>query len=162
METTDNLNSRRLPGLPGMAKTQIRTITVPSVEAIASDSVKVEKVELSDEYTRIDLIHYADPMYISGGWVQIYPETYIQPNGTPVKLKLLNVINIPIAPTKHYYKHGNDRVAFSLFFPPVPKGVEYIDLIERLNGGDSFFNVYGIRMREINEGPIRLDKFSLN
>ena len=162
MKTNNKLDPRRIPRLPGLKGKRIVSIEVPSIEDIDTDTLKVEKIELSDEYTRIDFIHYADKIYDNGGWVQMYPETYIQPNGTDIKLKLLNVINIPIAPTKHHYKHRNDRLAFSLFFPAVPKEVEYLDLIEKLHGGSNYFNVYGIMIQEIESGPINLNNLSLN
>jgi len=162
MKTRANYNPMQIPGLPGFDERGIRTITIPKVEQITTNSLKVEKVELSYEYTRIDIIHYADPKYISGGWVHIRPETFIRPSGSSERLGLLNVINVPIARAKHYYRHVNDRIAFSLFFPALPKNVKTIDMIEKLNGGENYFNIYGIRIRDIDNGPIRLGSISFN
>lgn len=162
MKTRTDYNLRQIPGLPGFDKKGIRTISIPRVEQISTNSLKVEKVELSEEYTRIDIIHYADPKYISGGWVHVRPETFIRASGSTQRLGLLNVINVPIARTKHYYRHVNDRIAFSLFFPALPKNVKSIDMIEKLNGGENYFNIYGIRTRDIDNGPMQLGFLSFN
>jgi len=162
MKTIENYNSMQLPGVPGFDKMNIRSITIPKIGYISTNNLKVEKVELSDEYTRIDIIHYADSKYISGGWVHICPEIFIRVSGSSQRLGLINVLNVPIARAKYYYRHINDRISFSLFFSALPNDVKSFDMIEKLNGGGNYFNIYGISAREIDNGPIQLGSISFN
>ena len=131
-----------------------KIILSPLVKIYTSKGVSVRRIERTDEYLRIDFIHYADPVYINGGWVQIKPETFIRPAGTSQRLVLVKTEGIPMAPTKHYYKSIHDKLSYSLYFPSVSKDVEFIDIIEKSGGDNSFFNFYGVALSKIVSGPI--------
>lgn len=129
----------------------------PSV--ISLTELLTEVKELPQEYTRIDFIHFADPIYINGGWVRIEPQTFIRPVGTNDRLYILQAVNVPLAPAKHNYRHISDSLAFSLFFPALPKSVTAIDIVENEGGADSFFNFYGISVERIKAAPIKIYNF---
>ena len=78
------------------------------------------KIELDDELTKIDFIYRNN--YDSAGWVQISGNSFIRVAGSQVKLGMVKAVNIPIAPTKHFFKRKGDYLAYTLYFPALPKG----------------------------------------
>jgi hypothetical protein len=124
-------------------------LKILSVESVYS-------VELEDSLLRIDLLHRASRDYIGGGWVQIQQGTFIRPSGTRMRLDMVSYRGIPLAPRKHYYKSCNDILQFSLFFPLPPAGTTEIDLIEKVGGDSSFFNVFGISLEKVRTDIIHL------
>ncbi|MFN6039270.1 MAG: hypothetical protein ACK452_12435, partial [Bacteroidota bacterium] len=81
--------------------------------------------------------------YGSGGWVKISPNTYISPSGTEEKLKLIEAINMPVAPRKISFKKNGDALYFSLIFQPLPYEVSEIDIIEDESDSNAF-NYYQV------------------
>ena len=128
----------------------------PLVKFYTSKKLDIRRIERTDEYLRIDFIVHADPVYMNGGWVQIYPETFIRPAGTTQRLVLVKTEGIPLAPTKHYYKSIHDTLSYSLYFPSIPKDGEFIDIIENAGGGSTFFNFYGVAVNRIIRSPIEI------
>ena len=131
-----------------------KIIFSPYVKIFTDKSVTISKIERTDEYLRIDFIHHADPKYVSGGWVQMLPETFIRPEGTDQRLTLIKAEGIPLAPVKHFYKSIYETLNYSLFFPRVSKDVEFIDIIEKPGGDNTFFNFYGVAVSKIISKPI--------
>ncbi len=109
---------------------------------------------------RIDFLYYADSKYINGGWVQIQAQTYVRPVGSDMRYRLLQAINIPIAPSKHYFKSHRDMLFYSLLFPRLPEDVTHIDIIECEGPGGNWFNFYGVSMETIRNGiiPVNLKR----
>ncbi len=121
----------------------------PIVHHKISDGSEVLRIENEDDFTRIDFIYYPRPYYIDGGWVSISSKSFIRPVDTNDKLTLLKAINIPIAPTKHYFRNVNEFLCYTLIFPPLPKNTKYIDIIESESAGADWFNFYGVEMNRI-------------
>ena len=122
----------------------------PMVIHQVSDSTEILRIENDPNFTRIDFIHYATPIYINGGWVQLYSKTFIRPVGSNLCLTLVNAINIPIAPKKHYYKSTKDFLCYTLVFPALPPGTQSIDIIEKeIPGDNTWFNFYGVSMDKV-------------
>jgi hypothetical protein len=107
----------------------------------ASHSVKC--IECTDEYTRIDFIYKAPTHYIHGGWVQMDRNCFIRPVGCNTRYTLIQAINIPIAPTKHYFNRSGEYLRYTLLFPALPKSTRKIDIIEKEAIG-TYFNFYNI------------------
>ncbi len=104
---------------------------------------RIASIELSDEYTRIDFIYRASHRYINGGWIQMDRNAYISPVGSSTKYKLIQAINIPIAPIKHYFNREGEFHTYTLIFPALPANTEKIDIIEKEAPG-TYFNFYGV------------------
>ena len=100
-------------------------------------------IELTDEYTRIDFIYRSPDHYINGGWIQMEGTAYISPVGSGMKYRLVQAINIPITPIKHYFKREGEFHTYTLIFPALPTSTEKIDIIEKEAPG-SYFNFYGV------------------
>jgi hypothetical protein len=126
-----------------------RVIYSPLVFHSNQDSVAIHRIVRHDDVTKIDFIHYASRIYDQGGWVQIHKQTFIRPVGTTTELTMLEAINIPISPTKHYYRHQFDYLAYTLIFPALAKSVKAIDIIEMELPGGNWFNFYGVSLETI-------------
>ena len=108
---------------------------------IRMGELHVSCIELTDTETRIDFIYFAPKKYTKGGWIQIHSETFIRINAAHDKFKLLEAINIPIAPDKHYFNHAGESKNFTLVFPQIPDNTRCMDVIEREAPG-TYFNFY--------------------
>lgn len=103
----------------------------------------IKCIELTDEYTRIDFLFKSPHYYINGGWVQINGDSFIRPVGSEAKYKLIQAINIPVTPIKHYFKRSGEFLSYTLLFPALPKNTRKIDIIEKEAPG-TYFNFYAI------------------
>jgi hypothetical protein len=119
----------------------------PKVEKGTKVDHQVLKIEMGDELTRVDFM-YRNP-YDYSGWIQISRNSFIRVAGSQIKLGLVKAVNIPIAPTKHFFKRKGDYLAYTLYFPALPKGTKKIDIIEREASGGTWFNFYGVSMQTV-------------
>lgn len=124
----------------------------PMVKHQVSPETDILRIEHEAEFTRIDFIYYPKPCYINGGWVEIAKNTFIRTVGSKQQLKLVKAINIPIAPTKHYFKSVKEFLCYTLYFPPIPKETAFIDIIEKeVPDDNTWFNFYGVSMETIRK-----------
>ena len=121
----------------------------PDMVWYSTESLKILRIETNENYTKIDFVHYADRKYLNGGWVRINRNTYIRPVKTDIKLSLIKVINIPVSPATHYYKSKKDCLFFTLFFPPLPAGIQKIDIIEESIDRHKRFRFYEVSVVKI-------------
>ncbi|MCU0462336.1 MAG: hypothetical protein MUF36_10040, partial [Bacteroidales bacterium] len=71
----------------------------------------------------------------------------IYPDGT--RIKLISPQGIPVCPDSHKFISIGEKLDFTLTFPPLKNGVEWIDLIEECN--DNCFHFYGVTLdNELN------------
>ena len=126
----------------------------PMVKHQTNGHPEVLSIQNDENFTRIDFIYFAKSYYVNGGWIQINRDTYIHPIGSKERLTLVKAINIPTAPTKHYFKSTKDLLCYTLYFPPVPKETKTIDIIEGLGGNNSWFNFYGVSMETVRKEKI--------
>jgi hypothetical protein len=113
------------------------------------ETLSIHRIVRHDDVTKIDFIHYASRIYDQGGWVQIQKQTFIRPLGTELELTMLQAINVPVAPVKHYYRNKFDYLAYTLIFPALSKDVKAIDIIEMELPGSNWFNFYGVSLEKI-------------
>jgi len=129
---------------------EIKLIYDPMVLQNPTSVAKIVKILSGPEFTRIDIVTAPDTIkYNSDWWVNIHKEIYITPVNTNIKLSLLEVINIPLAPKVYFFKNRYELIAFTLVFPALPKDITTFDIIES-NLPDtkysSWFNFYGVRL----------------
>jgi hypothetical protein len=105
--------------------------------------LRVKSIEVTAEYTRIDFIYKSSMVYDNGGWIQMEPDSYIQPTGSTTQYKLVKAIGIPLMPLKHYFKRQGEFYPYTLIFPPLPKDTTAIDIIEKLAPG-TYFNFFNV------------------
>jgi hypothetical protein len=110
----------------------------------------VLRIVQEDELTRIDFVVRASPIRINGGWVHIEPGTFIRPVNTGVELIMVQAVNIPTAPAKHWFKNKSQCLYYTLYFPALPEDVVAIDIIEREAARPhNYFNFYGVSLEKI-------------
>lgn len=95
------------------------------------------KIEVSNDiltdyeeagYTYLHCTYFTSPRYHGGWWVNI-TEDCVLTNGD-ASLKMLNAMNIPLAPKKHYFKKFGDSLQFTLIFPAIPDSWTTFDFKE--------------------------------
>ena len=101
---------------------------------------------LGKEYTRIDFGFIASNLYVRGGWIKMFPDSYLRTHSSEAKYKLKYTDDIPLAPARLDFESNKDWHYFSLFFEPIAKRSCKIDLIEVENPQDTDFNYYGIKI----------------
>ncbi len=105
--------------------------------------VQIKCIEFNDDYTKIDFIYKSPTYYFNGGWIQILGESFIRPVGSHTQFRLIQAINIPITPNKHYFKRCGEYLRYTLLFPALPKNTRKIDIIEKEAPG-TYFNFYNV------------------
>lgn len=108
-----------------------------------TSSLQLLRIEAREKYTKIDFGYQTKDYYPNGGWINISRETYILTNDKK-KLKITDAENIPFAPDQHEFDTTKDYRFFSLYFPPLPKGTDKIDLIEADDSSSDWFNFMNI------------------
>ncbi len=112
----------------------------------------LEDVEESP-FTMLYCKYTTSPKFISGWWVNIWKTSYLVNRGTSETLELLNAINIPYAPDRHYFKKFGDTLNFVLIFPQIPKHWYVFDFIEKCKSDDGL-TINGIKKN--NSGIYRV------
>ena len=74
-----------------------------------------------------------------GGWANISPSTYLISRQSDERLKLIYTENIPQAPHRHFFRHSNDCLYFTLVFQKLPETWTTFCLYEETALGDGFF-----------------------
>lgn len=121
----------------------------PKMNYKCSAEIEILRIEFNDECTRIDFLYRLPSKLDNWGWVQISRYTFIRVVGSKKKLRIIKAENIPIAPNKHFFKSNNEILAYTLYFPALPKNCEKIDIIESESGATNLFNFYGVSLYKI-------------
>jgi hypothetical protein len=113
-----------------------------SQRGINVDNAIIEsyKVQLAVESQTI--IHCkikAFEMFQHCGWANISPNTYLINRLSNERLKLIYAENIPHAPHRHFFRHPNDTLYFTLLFQKIPETWTTFCLYEETAMGDGFF-----------------------
>ncbi len=122
----------------------------PNYGLKSHETLIINKIEATANTTTIFL---TIENRIPGGTFCADKNIYIfYPDGT--NSKLISSNNIPVCPDSHKFKTPGEKLDFTLTFPPLKKGVEWIDLVEDCN--DNCFHFYGVTLdnelnRKIND-----------
>lgn len=111
---------------------------------ISNRTIAHLRQQISPEgFTIVHCKYTSKEIYVNGGWVNIFPTTYLFRDG--FYLKLEHAENIPVAPEKFFFDKAGLCKAFTLYFPLIPKEWESFDLIEKTNTGEGFIHQNIIR-----------------
>lgn len=110
---------------------------------------EILRINTEDNLTRIDFIYYAESYYGNGGWVKTDSNSFIRPFGSNLKLGMVKVANITIAPVKQWFKSQRDFLCYTLYFSALPRDTKTIDIIEKEATGGTWFNFYGVSMERV-------------
>jgi len=123
----------------------------PFSEYVPEDNVGIESISFDDEITRIDFIYISKEEFGNSSWVKIERNSFIRPVGSDIKYSLIKAINIPYAPSKHFFKCAGQVLRYTLLFPALPKSTKEIDIVEKLALGN-YFNFFRVKLN--NKQPL--------
>ncbi len=109
--------------------------------------ITILRVVIDDEYTRVDFLYWSLKNNNMGKWIQIEKDCFIKALNSDTKLKLIKTENIAVSPNKSFFRSKLNLLNFSLYFPPLPKGVLVFDLIEKDTTNENYFNFYKINLK---------------
>ena len=93
--------------------------------------------------TFIHCSYISNPKYINGGWINIWPTTYLFHKPTGAHIMLLHAINIPLGPAQYHFEKAGQLINFTLIFPVIPKNWQDFTLKE-ISDSPSGFIVEGL------------------
>lgn len=138
-----------------MTQTETIVFTNPISDFTPNEHMGIEQITLNEDNTRIDFVYISPKDYKNGGWIQMDADCYIKPVGSIIRYKMIQAINIPIAPNKYHFKRSGQILRFSLLFPALPKEVKAIDFIEKHAEG-TYFNFFNIALQHNEPTLIRI------
>lgn len=123
-------------------KTDTRVLVYnPLTEIAPHKNMQIMRIELDDDFTRIDFAYKAPRRYENGGWVRIERTCFIRPTFADIRLRMIRAVNIPIAPRQHEFRACGEYLYYTLYFPPLPKSTKAIDIIERETSDPSYLAI---------------------
>lgn len=93
---------------------------------------------IEEGHTIIHCTYISSDIYVNGGWVTIWPTTYLVHPETKERLQMLFAYNIPLSPAKHYFQHAGQKLRFTLLFPKLPENWSSFHLHEVTNQNTGF------------------------
>lgn len=109
-----------------------------SIESTWPDADTLEQ-EQENKFTIVHCTYYAKPKYVNGGWVTIWPTTYLVHPVTNERLQLQHALSVPVAPERHFFKRAGECKKFTLIFPQVPEDWTTFHLKEFCDSGSGFY-----------------------
>ena len=127
-----------------------RVIDYPAFEIKNSSGLEITRVVLNDTATVV----YAEAYTYPGGWVRVDSSMYIQAEGKQYLVQRSEGLTL----NERFVMTDSGMCSFKLFFPPIPRGVNTIDLIEgRMNLGG--WHVWGLNLNpEIEVAPSSIQR----
>ena len=125
----------------------------PNYGLKSHETLIINKVESSQKATTIYLT--VENRRVGGTFCADRNIYIFNPDGTNIKLISSN--GIPVCPDSHKFQMVGEKLDFTLTFPPMKKGVEWIDLVEDCS--DNCFHFYGVTLDNELNGKIN-DAFS--
>jgi hypothetical protein len=119
-----------------------QTILQPNFGLKSHETLVINKVELTS--TAATFFMSIENRIQNGSFCADKNIFIIFPDGT--KNKLISSENIPVCPDVHKFNALGEKLDFTLTFPPLKPGTEWIDLIEECT--DNCFSFYGVTLDE--------------
>ena len=113
-----------------------RTVDFPTVDAPATTSIIIEKVEMTDSLTTLHMRGYNRP----GWWINVVPETHLVADGKTYEM----VGTERCEPNVYMWMPADGDSSFVLKFKPLPLKTKSFDFIE--GDGEGAWNLIGVNM----------------
>jgi len=117
-----------------------QTLINPNYSLKSHETLRIIKIELRPEASMFYMS--IENRIENGTFCADRNINLIYPGGK--KSKLISAGNIPVCPDTHLFKSPGEKLDFVLTFPPVSKGIEWVDLIEECS--ENCFSFYGIAL----------------
>ena len=131
-----------------------QTVIQPNSGVKSHETLVINKVELTS--TAATFFMSIENRIANGSFCADKNIFIVYPDGT--RSKLVSSENIPVCPDTYEFKMPGDKLDFTLSFPPLIPGTEWIDLIEDCS--DNCFSFYGVTLDSDLNRKIE-DAFSL-
>jgi len=131
-----------------------QTVIQPNSGLKSHETLVINKVELTS--TAATFFMSIENRIANGSFCADKNIFIVYPDGT--RSKLVSSENIPVCPDTYEFKMPGDKLDFTLSFPPLIPGTEWIDLIEDCS--DNCFSFYGVTLDSDLNRKIE-DAFSL-
>jgi hypothetical protein len=112
----------------------------PNTGLKSHETLQISKVEITSQKTVISLS--VENRITGGNFCADKNIFIIYPDGS--RLKLTRAINIPVCPDTYNFNSIDEKLQFTLEFPPLKAGTEWFDLIEDCM--DNCFSFYGVTL----------------
>ena len=96
------------------------------------------EAQQAEAQTLVHCSYVSQDKYKNGGWVNIFPSTFLVNPDTKDMLALAQAYNVPVSPARHYFKEAGQLKQFTLLFPQVPKHWKRFHLLEVADKGGGF------------------------
>ena len=113
-----------------------KTVDFPTVDAPATTSIIIEKVEMTDSLTTLHMRGYNRP----GWWINVLPETHLVADGKTYEM----VGTERCEPNVYMWMPADGDSSFVLKFKPLPLKTKSFDFIE--GDGDGAWNLIGVNL----------------
>lgn len=113
-----------------------RTVDFPTVDAPATTSIIIEKVEMTDSLTTLHMRGYNRP----GWWINVVPETHLVADGKTYEM----VGTERCEPNVYMWMPADGDSSFVLKFKPLPLKTKSFDFIE--GDGEGAWNLIGVNL----------------
>lgn len=121
-----------------------------NLEGHSRTNPKLVRIQLHQEYTKVDFGYTTSEIYYRGGWIKIASGSFLEVIATGKRYQLQLAENIPIAPIQHHFESKKDWRYYSLYYLPIPMQDCSINIVEVENGTLNDFNYYDIQLRMEN------------
>jgi hypothetical protein len=134
----------------GAVKVSSQIIVQPNTGLKSHETMELGKIEITSGKT---VVYFTIENRLEGGNFCADKNIFIiYPDGR--RIKLINAEGIPVCPDNYKFKSIGEKLDFSLTFPALRKGTEWIDIVEECESNCFYF--YGITLNpELNK---RLDE----
>lgn len=122
-----------------------KTVTFPAIEAATTNSIIIERVELTDSVTTLAIRGYHLPKY----WIKVAPETRLIADGKEYQM----VGTEGIVPGEKLYMPADGDSLFVLKFAPLPLATKQFDFSESDNSSD--WQIFGIDLTGKSKTPYK-------
>jgi hypothetical protein len=117
-----------------------QTIIQPNQALKSHETLEIKKVEITPEKTVVSLM--IENRVEGGNFCADKNIFIIYPDGS--KIKLVNAAGIPVCPDVYKFNSIGEKLGFTLTFPTLQPGTEWIDIVEECAG--NCFHFYGITL----------------
>ena len=127
----------------GMPNTFSQPISDPNTGLKSPETLEIRKIEITPQKTVVYLI--IENRREGGNFCADKNIVIIYPDGS--RVKLINADGIPVCPDAYKFKSIGEKLAFTLTFPPLKPGTEWVDIIE--DCADNCFYLYGVTLNQV-------------
>lgn len=119
-----------------------QSIIKPNYTLKSHETLSIERIEILPGST---VLYMSIENRIPDGYFCADRNIFIvYPDGS--RIRMVSSKGIPVCPQTHRFKKEGEKLDFTLTFPPLKKGVDFMDLIEECS--DNCFAFYGIVLKD--------------